>query len=120
MSIPPSVARRAYQAAEAGETSSFFYVRRFVSTRGGPDEYVFVTCRLTGGGARTPLALLDVQLAFGDDLDVFSVERDATLPPVTARIAYNGTGRLRGRWEVVLRVRTHRPVTTCSPKRLCP
>ena len=59
-----SVSRRAYQAAVDGQTSTFFYVRRFVSNTGGPDEYVFVTCRLTGGGARTPLALLDVQLAY--------------------------------------------------------
>ncbi|MCB1033803.1 MAG: hypothetical protein KDD47_08220, partial [Acidobacteria bacterium] len=102
MSIPPSVARRAYQAAARGETSSFFYVRRFVSTQGGPDEYVFVTCRLTGGGARTPLALLDVQLFFGDDADVLAVRRGATPPPIEAVLRYNGTGRLVGRWEVVL------------------
>lgn len=64
MSIPPSVARRAYQAAARGEDSAFFYVRRFESLSGGPDEYVFVTCRMTGGGARTPLSLVDVKLAF--------------------------------------------------------
>lgn len=101
MSIPPSVARRAYQAAQRGETSSFFYVRRFVDLDGGPDEYVFVTCRLSGGGARAPLALLDVQLAFADQETVLSVPRGAELSPVRAEIAYNGTGRLKGRWEVV-------------------
>src|SRR5262249_6822237 len=31
MSIPPSVARRAYQAAQAGSVSSFFYVRHFIN-----------------------------------------------------------------------------------------
>lgn len=102
MSIPPSVARRAYQAAQRGETSSFFYVRRFRSTTGGPDEYVFVTCRLAGGGARVPLALLDVQLAFEVDETVLSVPRDGTPPPLAAEISYNGTGRLQGRWEVVI------------------
>ena len=102
MSIPPSVARRAYQAAERGDTSSFFYVRRFVSTIGGPDEFVFVTCRMAGGGARVPLALLDVQLAFETDKPVLSVEQGAVPPKLTAEIAYNGTGRLKGRWEVVL------------------
>jgi hypothetical protein len=102
MSIPPSVARRAYQAAARGEVSSFFYVRRFASRSGGPDEYVTVTCRLTGGGARTPLALLDVRLLFGEDQEVLSIARDATPPPVTAEIKYNGSGRLVGRWEVVL------------------
>jgi hypothetical protein len=101
MSIPPSVARRAYQAASRGETSSFFYVRRFVSTSGGPDEYVFVTCRLTGGGARVPLALLDVRLGFAADTTVLAVPAGAPPPPLSAEITYNGSGRLRGRWEVV-------------------
>lgn len=102
MSIPPSVARRAYQAAARGETSSFFYVRRFVSTTGGPDEYVFVTCRLAGGGARVPLALTNVRLNFEGDRAVVGVPRGEPVPPFSAEIAYNGTGRLRGRWEVVL------------------
>lgn len=102
MSIPASVARRAYQAAQQGERSSFFYVRRFVSTAGGVDEYVFVTCRMAGGGARVPFALLDVQLAFASGEDVASVRRGDLLPAIDARIVHNGTGRLRGRWEVVL------------------
>src|SRR3712207_1793509 len=44
MTIPPSVARRAYQDAARGNSPEFFYVRRFASTTGGPDEYVAVTC----------------------------------------------------------------------------
>jgi hypothetical protein len=64
MSIPPSVARRAYQAAQDGAVSSFFYVRRFINATGGRDEYVPVTCRLSGGGARTPFALTDVKVSF--------------------------------------------------------
>jgi hypothetical protein len=102
MSIPPSVARRAYQEAQRGKRSSFFYVRRFVSTTGAPDEYVAVTCRLAGGGARVPFSLTDVTVAFDIDTPVLFVAPGATVPPVSADIAYNGTGRLRGRWEVVL------------------
>jgi hypothetical protein len=105
MSIPPSVARRAYQAAEEGQTSSFFYVRRFINTAGGPDEYVAVTCRMTGGGARTPFALTDVKLSFRVEKvekAVLLVEGGQKLPPIKAEISYNGTGRLKGRWEVVL------------------
>jgi hypothetical protein len=102
MSIPTSVSRRAYQAAQDGSTSSFFYVRRFVSTSGGPDEYVAVTCRLSGGGARTPFALTDVKLSFNSDKPVLLVKTGEKLPPVKAEIAYNGTGRLKGRWEIVL------------------
>lgn len=101
MSIPANVTRRAWEAAAAGATSSFYYVRRFVSLGGGPDEYVFVTCRLAGGGARTPLALLDVRLAFEAETAVLAVERGAAPPAITADLTYTGTGRLIGRWEVV-------------------
>lgn len=102
MSIPASVARRAYQAAADGATSSFFYVRRFRSLTGGPDEYVAVTCRMTGGGARTPLSLTDVRTGFGVDAPVLQLVQGQQAPPFQAEISYNGTGRLRGRWEVVL------------------
>lgn len=101
MSLPPSVARRAYQAAQAGATAPFFYVRRFVSRTGGPDEYVAVTCRLTGGGARTPLALTEVKLTYDVETPVLFVAPGTEVSPITAEISYNGTGRLVGRWEVV-------------------
>lgn len=104
MTIPRSVARRAYQQAEAGAASQFFYVREFVDTATGRRLYVAVTCRLAGGGARVPLALTDVRLAFeGEDEATFvEVGRDSVPPPFGARIRYNGSGRIRGRWEVVL------------------
>lgn len=101
MTIPPAVARRAYQAAARGADSRFYYVRRFVDPRGGPDEFVAVTCRMTDGGARTPFALLDVQLAFATGDPVLSLGSGEALPDFAARIHYNGTGRLRGRWELV-------------------
>lgn len=102
MSIPPSVARRAYQAALTGADSRFFYVRRFISTVGAPDEFVNVTCRMAGAGARTPFSLTDVRLSFAVDKPVLLVKGDEQLPRVKAEITYNGTGRLKGRWEVVL------------------
>lgn len=102
MSIPPNVARRAYDAAAAGATSTFFYVRRFTSTVGGPDEFVAVTCRLTGGGARTPLALLDVQVRFDGNNPVTQLVAGQAPPRLYVDLAYNGSGRLKGRWEVVL------------------
>lgn len=102
MSIPASVVRAAYQAAVRGATSTFFYVRRFESTVGGADEYVAVTCRLTGGGARAPFSLTDVHLQFGGDDALPFIAPGQALPPVAARITYTGTGRLVGRWEVVL------------------
>jgi hypothetical protein len=105
MSIPPSVSRRAYQAAQDGAVSSFFYVRRFVNASGGPDEFVPVTCRLSGGGARTPFALTDVKVSFAGTIaenPIVFVKQGERPPQIKAEIAYNGTGRLRGRWEVAL------------------
>lgn len=101
MSIPPSVARRAYQAAQQGASSEFFYVRRFVSTVGGPDEYVAVTCRLAGGGARVPFSLLDVKIVADIETPVLFVKMDESPPGLVAEIYYTGTGQLKGRWEVV-------------------
>lgn len=101
MTIPPSVARRAYQAAESGAGSAFFYVRRFVALEGGPDQYVAVTCRLTGGGARTPLSFTDVRLAFASGPPLLQVAQGEPVPPLEAKITYTGTGRLVGRWELV-------------------
>ena len=102
MTIPATVARRAYQAAERGALSPFFYVRRFTSTVGGPDEYVTITCRPAGGGARTPFSLVDVKVAFAIDKPLLSMKIGDVAPPVSAQISYTGTGRLKGRWEVVL------------------
>lgn len=102
MSIPPSVARRAYQAAAAGQSAAFFYVRRFASRSGGRDTYVAVTCRLTAGGAGVPLSLTDVRLAFDTELPVLALGQSTEPPTLHADITYTGTGRLQGRWEVVL------------------
>jgi hypothetical protein len=102
MSVPASVARRAYEAAEAGEVASFFYVRRFVAPDGRPDQYVRVTCRLTAGGAGVPLSLVDVRLAFEVEVPVLQARAGEPLPRLSATITYTGTGRLTGRWEVVM------------------
>lgn len=102
MTIPASVARRAYQDAARGNRSSFFYVRRF--TGAGGDEFVAVTCRLAGGGARVPLALMDVKLVFRTeegDRPVTLLVNGRPSPPVGARVYYNGSGRLKGRWELM-------------------
>nr|ART36323.1 C602 [uncultured bacterium] len=102
MTLPASVARRAYQAAASGATSSFFFVRRFVSTVGGPDEFVVVTCRMSGGSAGSPFSLTNVTLSFSDiEKPILFVREGETLPQIKAEITYTGTGRLQGRWEVV-------------------
>jgi hypothetical protein len=101
MTIPASVSRRAYQAAENGNNSAFYYVRRF-RRAGSPDQYVAVTCRLSGGGARSPLSLTDVRIAFAPEAPVLHVAQGEPLPALEATITYTGTGRLTGRWEIVL------------------
>ena len=103
MTIPASVARRAYQAAIRGESSEFFYVRQFRNASGA-FEYIAVTCRMAGGGARVPLALTSVDVSFETDRQESAVQvmaRDQVAPPMSAVIHYNGSGRLKGRWEVV-------------------
>ena len=101
MSVTPQVARRAYLDAVQGNTSTFFYVRRFASTVGGPSEYVPVTIRLSGNGARVPLSLTEVKLSWGVGTPVLFVKSGEPLPRVKADITYTGTGRLKGRWELV-------------------
>jgi hypothetical protein len=101
MTIPASVARRAYQQAEAGGPADFFYVRRF--SDGVNNTYVVVTCRMAGGGARVPLALTRVSVAFNADEGARPIsffDREQTLPLFGASIEYNGGGQLRGRWEI--------------------
>ncbi|HWP41826.1 MAG TPA: hypothetical protein VNO14_01230 [Blastocatellia bacterium] len=101
MSIPPSVARRAYVEAAGGAEATFFYVRRFVSTSGGPDEFVPVTIRLGGNGASAPFSVTNVKLTWGVDKPVLLIKPGEKLPKIQAEITYTGTGRLKGRWELV-------------------
>ena len=102
MTIPSSVSRRAYQDAKAGNKSTFFYVRKFTGASG--DQFVAVTCRMAGGGARVPLALTNVDLVFRSeegDKPVTLIAQNSISPNIGAKISYNGSGRLKGRWEVV-------------------
>jgi hypothetical protein len=101
MTIPGSVARKAYQTALNGNNSEFFYVRRWSSTTGGADEFVAVTCRLTSGGARVPFSITNVKLLVAGGKSAPAITTGTSLPQFNAQISYNGTGRLKGRWEVV-------------------
>ncbi|MCC6245373.1 MAG: hypothetical protein IT353_21205 [Gemmatimonadaceae bacterium] len=100
MTVPVSVARRAYQDAASGNNSAFYYVRRFRSDE-GVDEYAAVTLRLSNGGARTPLSLTDVRLAFVPEAPVLYVANGDVPSDVEAVVRYTGSGRLTGRWEIV-------------------
>ena len=82
MTIPMSVIRSAVERSRTGAFSDFFYVRQFTPVAGadigaGPGQNVFVsvTCRLTGGTARTPLSLSRVEL-FGEEKDSIKSDED--------------------------------------------
>jgi len=103
MSIPTAVIRRAYQEAQKGKSSEFFYIRQFVNN--GINTYVTVTCRMGGGGARSPLALTRVDLDFnlsGPRKAITAVKQFTQTQSFAAKIKYNGTGLIKGRWEVVM------------------
>lgn len=103
MVIPASVVRRAVQEGIEGKNSDFFYVRHFTGGSSG-DKWVVVTCRLGAGGARTPLSLIDVKISFSGQADTtqLTVLRSGErLPRFSADIQYNGSGQLKGRWELV-------------------
>ena len=104
MTVPTSVARRAYQDAQSGNVSSFFYVRKFTDGNPVNDQWVVVTCRLAGGGARVPLALMKVNPYFVTQegkKPITIVSLNDVAPRMGATIFYNGSGRLKGRWEIV-------------------
>ena len=102
MSITPTVARRAYTDAARGNDSRFFYVKHFIGTNGNPDQFVPVTIRLSGNGAGVPFSLTAVKLLWqnGEKVVPF-IKPNEKLPKITAEIRYTGTGRLKGRWEIV-------------------
>jgi hypothetical protein len=102
MTIPQNVIRRAYQRAERGGGGSFYYVRRFASATGQPDEYIAIVCQLAGRGANVPFALTDAKLRFIPEKNVLTTPVGEAPPPLRAEIVYTGTGRLIGRWEVVV------------------
>lgn len=103
MSIPAAVIRRAYQQAQSGAPSEFYYIRQF--NNNGVNTFVTVTCRMAGGGARSPLSLTKVNLDFTGDgyrKAITLVKQAETLPNFSAQISYTGSGLLKGRWEVVM------------------
>jgi hypothetical protein len=117
MSVPASVGRRAYQAAVAGKSAEFFYVRHFLKP-GSPDQFVAVTCRLTGGGARVPLSLVDVQLASRRDACVAG-RRGREAADLRADRLHRD-GRLQAAGRSFFPARSCRPSRICSPRRRLP
>lgn len=101
MAIPASVTRRAYQTAQSGGSARFFYIRRFASTTGNPDIFVSVVCRMGGGGSRSPFTITAVKIRTPDEKPILFLKSGTALPSIYYELRYNGTGTLRGRWELV-------------------
>jgi hypothetical protein len=58
---------------------------------------------MTGGSAGSPFSLTDVRLGFtGSEKPILFAREGEKLPAIEAKISYTGSGRLKGRWEVVL------------------
>ena len=100
VTFPTSVVRQARQRAKQGGPSRFFYVQQFFED----DDNVFVPvlCRLLSGGAGVPFSLTEVRLKWKKEKPVLTIPRGVNPPPFGAEIYYDGSGRLKGRWEVVL------------------
>lgn len=102
MTIPETIARKAYQIGLEGGNTGFFYIRRFTGPAGS--FYGVVTCRLTAGGASSPLSLISVELRFEGQSQtepITAFASSADIRPFSAILHFNGTGRLRGTWEIV-------------------
>lgn len=97
LNIPQSVARQAYQAAQASGNSIFYFVRQFAS-----GKYGVVQLRLSGNAANAPLTLTEVKLAFRpSNQPIAQVQHGQAVPRFGAQIRYRGAGLLRARWEIV-------------------
>jgi hypothetical protein len=57
---------------------------------------------MSGGSAGSPFSLTNVVLRFsGIEKPILFTKEGETIPQIEAQLTYTGTGRLRGRWEVV-------------------
>ena len=100
--VPPSITRLASAQARAGGHPFFYFVREFQTNTGS--VYRIIRIRLMGNSALLPLTFTDVRLAFNPDTQAQTIgffERGQVPASLGATIYYNGTGLLRGRWEVV-------------------
>jgi hypothetical protein len=101
INVPAAVSLYMYQRLRPAGTTVFYFVRSFTA---GGGKYVAVPLRLSGAPSQTPLSLNRVELAFtsgGGRQPMRVVQRDASVGPLSATVDYQGTGVLKGRWEVV-------------------
>lgn len=98
--VPAAVSLFMQQRLRAKGLSQFYVVRRFAAN----GDYVAVPVRLSGASALSALTLTRVALSFnqvGSRQPMRVVARDASVGPLSAMVEYQGSGLLKGRWEVV-------------------
>lgn len=108
LTVPGDVSLHMYQRLRPLGKTEFYVVRRFTGAAAGGvaggRTFIAIPLRLSGSPSQMPLTLSKVELAFqynGGRQPMRVVQRDASVGPVVATVDYQGTGVLKGRWEVV-------------------
>lgn len=99
LQIPSGITQLAYQRAVSSGRSQWYFVRQFAS-----GVYAVQKLRLSGQSANRVLTLTRAELAFREGRSaqaVAVVPVDGRVAPMSAVLDYQGSGLLRGRWEVV-------------------
>lgn len=93
--IPPDVTNRAYQR----KAGTFFYQRQFRSTSDGAAGESSLTCRVSTS-AYGNFSIAGVTLYFENERGEVTFEQNDPHAHAFAEIHYNGSGLLKGTWEV--------------------
>jgi len=108
LTVPGDVSLQMYQRLRPIGKTEFYVVRRFTGPAAGgvagEGRFIAVPLRLSGSPSQMPLTLSRVELTFqynGGRQPMRVVQRDASVGPLVATVDYQGTGVLKGRWEVV-------------------
>ena len=92
--VPSAVSRF---VRESGR-NRYYFARQF-----SPNQYAVVAIELLGNVANQPLAITDMRMYFkqGGEQPIVFLKRGDALPMIEAKLAFTGSGWLRGAWEVV-------------------
>lgn len=109
LTVPGDVSLYMYQRLRPLGQTTFYVIRRFSGLPAaggvaGAGTFIAVPLRLSGAASQMPLTFNKVELTFqhnGGRLPMRVVTRDTSVGPLEATVDYQGTGLLKGRWEVV-------------------
>ena len=109
LTVTGDVSLYMYQRLRPLGQSTFYVIRRFSGAPAagglpGKSTFIAVPLRLSGAPSQMPLTFSKVELTFqhnGGRQPMRVVTRDTSVGPLVATVDYQGTGLLKGRWEVV-------------------